>query len=121
METKKVTAKKTAVKKTLKRKSASKAVVAKKTTPKGYVVVDFPLESEIISSEHYALRIGASDNGYAEVSINNGEWLPTRFNDGYWWFDLYNLINGKHTIVARLCDNSGTIIVKSKIRNFSVV
>jgi len=122
MATKKVVEKKTAVKAPVSRKTLAdkKVSVEQKVIPGAYVVIDFPIESEIICANHYALRIGASKHGYAEVSLNNGEWLPTRENAGFWWFDLFNIGTGKHTIAARLCDNSGTVIVKSTARKFTV-
>jgi hypothetical protein len=35
----------------------------------------------------YVLRIGASLDGYVEISFNDAEWEPCRFASGYWWFD----------------------------------
>jgi len=115
--TKKATVKKPAGRKTLAEKKMS---IEQKNISGAYVVIDFPIESELVCANHYALRIGSSNHGYAEVSLNNGEWLPTRKGTGYWWFDLFNLSTGQHTIIARLRDNAGSTIVKSTTRNFTV-
>jgi len=122
MATKKVPAKKTTATELSSRKTLAekKLVVEPKGISGAYVVIDFPIESESICANHYTLRIGSSSHGYVEVSLNNGKWLPTRKSAGYWWFDLFNLSTGQHTITARLCDKSGSTIAKSIARNFKV-
>ena len=95
------------------------AVKAKKTTvdapgeQKSYVVIDHPLEGEIISGLHYAIRIGASDNGAVEISFDGGEWQPCRASAGYWWFDWGYFTPGTHKIVVRLRNPEGGTIKKA--------
>jgi hypothetical protein len=92
---------------------------AKPAAPKGYAVVDFPQEGEIVTSAHYAFRIGASAADRAEVSVDDRDWAACRFNSGYWWFDWSGYGSGPHTVVARIPGNKG--FVKSKPRHFTVL
>jgi hypothetical protein len=80
-----------------------------------YVLIDHPANGEIISGLHYAIRIGASDNGSVELSFNNGEWQPCRASAGYWWFDWGYFTPGDHKIAARLQNHDGTTVKKSPI------
>ncbi len=95
-------------------KKAKKAATVK--TPvdqKSYVVVDHPQEGEIISGLHYAIRIGASDNGSVEIAFDCGEWQPCRASAGYWWFDWGYFTPGIHKIAVRLRDAEGGTIKKT--------
>lgn len=115
---KKVTATKSAaVKKTC---CASKKELEAKNNPNSYVIVDYPVENETIASDNYVLRIGASTDGYVEVSFNSGEWLPCRFASGYWWFDWNYFKSGNVTIAARIVGSDGKVVKLSDIRKCKV-
>ena len=75
---------------------------AKKTAaPKTYVVIDHPKDGEVLSSHHYAVRIGASGNA-AEMSIDGSDWKPCRLAAGYFWFDWSSIPSGQHKLTARI-------------------
>lgn len=64
--------KKAAEKKSVKKKivkSVSKKDSVDEVTSSSYIVIDYPNEAEIINGLHYALRIGASNDGYVEISL----------------------------------------------------
>ncbi|MDR3307210.1 MAG: hypothetical protein LBS61_06120 [Endomicrobium sp.] len=84
------------------------------------IVIDYPNEAEMINGSHYALRIGASNDGYAEISFNDGEWLPCRFGSGYWWFDWMDFVPGRHSLSARLVNHRGKIVAESSKRKCKV-
>ncbi len=144
MVTKKVKKAVSAVKKTLKKKTTVKTVKKAATTKKvnevkqqekaqekvmqqeinnnnnSYVIIDHPVENETIYGDNYVLRIGASFDGYVEVSFNDGEWQPCRFASGYWWYDWMYYKSGNVKIVARLVCNDGKILKVSDIRKCKV-
>ena len=121
------------VKKTVKKASVKKetAAVAKapkaakriKTSanPNSYLVIDYPVENDILqASGHYVIRIGASPDGYVEVSFNGGEWVPARFSDGYWWFDWVYFSQGDYTLSARMIGQDGKPVIKTSPRKYTV-
>ncbi len=85
-----------------------------------YVLVDYPVENETVYGDSYVLRIGASFDGYVEVSFNDSEWHPCRFASGYWWYDWTYFKPGNIKIVARLVGNDGKILKISDIRKCKV-
>ena len=89
---------------------------AQKNSLEKYVFIDYPQENEVISHPHYAIKIGATTNSKIEVSIDKGDWQPCRFAGGHWWYDWTNISAGNHKITARLCDSSGKLLEKTKIR-----
>lgn len=97
-----------------------KPSTVKKTTTKTYVVVDFPLAGEIITTPSYTMRVGASAASNVEISVDEKEWQSCRFSVGYWWFDWAGYESGPHQVSARLTDESGKT-VKSKPRRFMVL
>ncbi len=99
---------------------ASKKELEAKNNPNSYVIVDYPVENETIASDNYVLRIGASTDGYVEVSFNSGEWLPCRFASGYWWFDWNYFKSGNVTIAARIVGSDGKVVKLSDIRRCKV-
>lgn len=113
---------------TVKKVSAKKTVMVTNVAEKevlnnngnAYVIVDHPCENEVISGNTYVIRIGASFDGYVEISFNDGEWQPCRFASGYWWFDWMYYKTGNCKISARLVANDGTIIKLSDIRKCKV-
>lgn len=135
---KSVNAGKEVEKKKIVAKSIKKAVVkkpaVKKAEPKQqesmiptsanfntYIMIDHPCEKENISSSEYVIRIGASMEGYVEISFNDSEWEPCRFAAGYWWFDWQYYQLGNVKISARLVSNDGQIIKLSDARKCKVV
>ncbi|MBI4397118.1 MAG: hypothetical protein HY548_08490 [Elusimicrobia bacterium] len=113
-------------------KPAEKTAKAKPTLkePKQYVVIDYPVEGEIITSQRYTLRFGASPipqtgtvpggADKVEVSIDGRDWQPARESAGYWWFDWSGYSAGPHTIEARI-PTGGKRYAKSKPRQFTVL
>jgi hypothetical protein len=124
--------KKKAKKVVKKRKTAKKPAVKKSTTalpadqtykpinPDAYLVIDYPVEADIIKNGHYAIRIGASHNGYVEISFNKGEWNPCRYADGYWWFDWVYFTPGNYVLSARMIDPRGNKIIETPERKCKV-
>ena len=89
-----------------------------------YVLIDYPVENDIINGSAYVLRIGTSNdfNAYVEVSFNDGEWNLCRFASGYWWYDWVYFQPGHFTVRARIVSASdGRVIKISDIRHFRVV
>ncbi|MCL1972249.1 MAG: hypothetical protein FWG57_04590 [Endomicrobia bacterium] len=123
---KKTTAKKKAAapKKTVKaeapKKEKAKAKKVNGNYPDAYLVIDYPVESETICGDHYAVKVGASTDGYVEISFDNGEWQPCRFGGGYWWFDWSYFNKGDHSIAVRLLDPSGNVIVETPSRKCEI-
>ncbi len=142
MATKKTVAKKTAAKKTIVKKVAAKKTtkVSAKSTPKktaietkakteikeqninsnSYIVIDYPVEKETIFGDVYVIRIGASFDGFVEISFNNGEWQPCRFASGYWWFDWMYYKSGDYKITARLIGKDGNVVKVSDVKTCKV-
>jgi hypothetical protein len=85
-----------------------------------YLNIDFPTEGEIVSGLHYAIRIGASNDGFVEISFNEGEWNPCRFSGGFWWFDWGYFKPGDYVIKARLVSVDGDTVILIKERNCKV-
>ena len=121
---KRVASKKTAVKKTVKtivKKAVKKSdSVSANTNQNAHLYIDYPVNSETICGQHYAIRVGASQDGYVEISFNNGEWIPCRFGGGYWWFDWIYFTPGKYSIAARLVAPDGNTILETSPRKCSV-
>ena len=112
---KKTTAKKAAAKTAAPKKTAVKKVAAKKQVnksdnPGSYVVLDYPVHNETIFGNHYAIRIGASHDGFVEISFNEGEWQPCRYAAGYWWFDWQYFMPGNYTVGVRLVNQDGALL-----------
>ncbi|MFA7074573.1 MAG: hypothetical protein WC234_05245 [Endomicrobiaceae bacterium] len=113
------TTKKACVKKTV-TVAAKKEIAINNNDLNAYVIIDHPCEHEVISGSDYVIRIGASFDGYVEISFNGGEWQPCRFASGYWWFDWMYYKAGDCKISARLVGNDGNIIKISDIRKCKV-
>ena len=115
------TAKKTvAVKKVAEVKKQVCEQAQQETNNNSYVIIDHPVEGETIYGDNYVLRIGASFDGYVEVSFNDGEWQPCRFASGYWWFDWNYFKSGNVTIAARIVGSDGKVVKLSDIRKCKV-
>ena len=101
-------------------KAVSKQKQAVNNYPNAYLVVDHPVETETIYGNHYAIRIGASTDGYVEISFDKGEWQPCRFGGGYWWFDWAYFNKGDHSIAVRLMDTNGNSIIETSPRKCTI-
>ena len=119
--TKQVVVKKTVVKKVEGKQQESVIETIPNSNAYAYVIVDHPCEKEIISSSEYVIRVGASMDGYVEISFNDSEWQPCRFAAGYWWFDWKYYKPGNIKICARLVSNEGQIIKLSDLRKCKAV
>lgn len=121
-KTKKVVKKKTPAKKIIKKKVEKpiKKVTSMEKNKEAYLVIDYPVENEIIKGLHYAIRIGATPLGYVELSFNEGEWQPCRHGAGFWWFDWGYFTPGKYKIQARLVDANGEVVLKTLPRKCNV-
>lgn len=121
---KKTTAKKSAaVKKTPAKTAVKKEVKTEAKTNKNtnaYLLIDYPVEGDQISCGHYAIRVGASPDGYVELSFNNGEWHPCRYDDGFWWFDWVYFTPGNYTLAARMVDANGNVVIETAKRKCKV-
>ena len=98
---------------TIESKSAVKVVKPEPKQQTTYVTIDHPVNDEIVSGMHYAIRMGSSSNGTVELEINKSGWLPCRPSAGYWWYDWSHFTPGKYRLTACLKDSSGKIILKS--------
>jgi hypothetical protein len=99
----------------IKRADKSRAVQSRPA-----VLVEFPLEGEIISGRSYTFHIAAASGSQGvEVSVDKGEWLPCRAALGLWWCDWTGFDDGEHEVSARTHMGEG-ISVNSAPRRFSV-
>lgn len=62
--------------------------------------IDYPKTGETVLRGHYAIRV-AGGNGESQVSIDGGEWQPTRSDAGFEWFDWFPETPGSHRIAFR--------------------
>ncbi|AKL97692.1 hypothetical protein [Endomicrobium proavitum] len=85
-----------------------------------FLVIDYPVESDVLHGSHYAVRIGASPVGAVEVSFNSKDWNPCRFAAGFWWYDWTGFSKGSHIIEARLLDSQNKEVLKTSPRKFDV-
>ncbi|MDD4004296.1 MAG: hypothetical protein PHW69_03725 [Elusimicrobiaceae bacterium] len=98
---------------TTRKTTTTKKTGTTETVNTTYVTIDYPITNETISQCHYVFRIGASSNGYVELCLNNGEWLPCRHSVGYWWYD-WNATPGNYTATARITTPTGVVTTKTK-------
>jgi hypothetical protein len=121
---KKATVKKeknTAVKKAPNAVKEVKASANTDIKPNAYLVIDYPVENDVLQANgHYAIKIGASHDGYIELSFNGGEWVPARFSDGYWWFDWMYFGAGEYTLAARMVGHDGKVVAETDLRKYAV-
>ena len=113
------------------KESAPKAAIVKppkemqpaaqtQTGNKTYLTIDFPIEDEKVQGLCYTIRIGSSNEGRVQISFNDAQWNPCRFNSGYWWFDWGYFVRGDYRIVARMVNDKGEVIITSKERRCKV-
>lgn len=125
---KKTAAKKPAAKKAPAKKAPAKSSVKKEAkaeaktnkNPNAYLMIDYPVEGDRISCGHYAIRIGSSPDGYVELSFNDGEWHPCRYDDGFWWFDWVYFTPGDYKLAARMVDANGNVVYETAPRKCKV-
>ena len=105
------------------KKAAAAAKSKKEKSPAAnyYVVIDYPQEGETVSGLHYAIRIGASEGGNVEISIDGGDWQQCRNGGGYWWYDWGYFTPGTHKLTARLVDQNGKVLKKSAVRKCQII
>jgi hypothetical protein len=84
--------------------------------------MDFPKETEIITSPDYTLRFNPSDETQSvQVSIDDGPWQECRKADGHFWFDWAHYASGRHAIAARAIlangqtEETGARIIRVKL------
>jgi hypothetical protein len=112
---------KAAVVKESARTTATAAAQSAVPSPELYILIDYPVDNETVSGLHYAIRVGASDAGFVELSFDGGDWQTCRAAAGYWWFDWGYFSPGTHKIVARLCDQDGKTLKKSSPVTVTVI
>ncbi|MDD2803976.1 MAG: hypothetical protein PHV33_00345 [Elusimicrobiales bacterium] len=64
--------------------------------------IDYPKTNEVISGEHYAVRISTAPCDKVELSIDGGAWANCANSSGFWWFHLSGLAVGTHRLAARV-------------------
>ncbi|MCK5533598.1 hypothetical protein KAI68_00675 [bacterium] len=87
------------------KKSRSKGITPKRH----YVIIDFPLDNEVICNNDYTVKVGASVGDIVEVCIDGGGWMSCRAAEGFWWYDWNDYIEGFHKVEARLRKNNRTL------------
>lgn len=66
------------------------------------LVLDYPKETERITSPQYTIRLSASEAfQMVEVSIDAGPWQECRRCGGHYWFDWTDYSSGPHEIEIR--------------------
>lgn len=98
----------------------AKVVKPVKKADKKTVVIDYPLEGEIINSHYYTFRIGTTPVDCVEVTTNGKEWHHCRPAAGYWWYDWSGYNSGPYIIQARI-PGAGKRPIKSGLRKFTVL
>jgi len=80
-----------------------KIKIKQKKSPsvKNYVVIDHPQNGEILNSNYYTLRIGAS-SAKAQIAIDGSDWMDCRCAAGYFWYDWTDISQGSHKLTARI-------------------
>lgn len=84
------------------------------------VIIDYPLEREIISSAVYTFRLSALTPASVEISFDGQEWRPCRESVGFWWYDWAGYQGGTYTVQARMVGQDGRI-TSSKLRQFTAI
>jgi hypothetical protein len=92
--------------------------VRKKAAAKTAIVVDFPVEGQLVLSQDYTFRLTSAEEGAVELSLDGGPWLACRESVGFWWFD-WKPTPGDHEAVARVKRSTGRF-AKSDVRRFRV-
>jgi len=83
------------------------------------VVLDHPAKGEMVTGEHYSLRLGTVGHvDRVEVCLDDGSWEPCRRSAGYWWYDWSGYKGGWHRAVARA--HTGNDQVELELRKFRV-
>jgi len=84
------------------------------------VIIDYPVERDMVKLGHYGIRIASDHGAHVQVSINNGDWFSCRAANGYFWFDWLPNKGGTYSIVARAQFGHGSWKV-SDVRSCVVV
>ena len=78
------------------------AKTEKKMKAQKRISIDYPKTNEVISGEHYSVRISTAPCDKVELSIDGGAWAPCSNSAGFWWFHLGGLAVGTHKLAARV-------------------
>ena len=90
------------------------------TAEKASLVLDYPLEGEIVTSHSYCIRLTALQPNSVEICLDGKKWLFCRESVGHWWYDWSGFRSGGYTITARMTDKNGKVS-KTKDRQFTVL
>jgi hypothetical protein len=96
------------------------AVKPEPTAEKATLVLDYPLEGEILTSHSYCIRLTALQPRSVEICLDGKRWLSCRESVGHWWYDWSGFRSGGYTITARMTDKNGKVS-KTKDRQFTVL
>jgi uncharacterized protein YegJ (DUF2314 family) len=96
--------------------SAKPALAAEKAS----LVLDYPLEGEIVTSHSYCIRVTAQEPRSVEICLDGKRWFSCRESVGHWWYDWSGFRSGGYTITARMTDKNGKVS-KTKDRQFTVL
>jgi len=78
------------------------AKAEKKTKAVKHIAIDYPKSNEVVSFNHYAVRISAVQDEQVEISLDGGTWAPCFNSSGHWWFHMDGLAAGTHQLAARV-------------------
>ncbi|MGD9643298.1 MAG: hypothetical protein AB7V08_11230 [Elusimicrobiales bacterium] len=93
------------------------AKTEKATKTRKKIGIDYPKANEVVSREHYAVRITAAPCDKVEISIDGGTWALCSNSSGFWWFHLGGLAGGTHRLAARVAISGETSFA---LRKFEV-
>ena len=100
---------------------AKRAAAPKASAKSSSIVIDYPLEGEIVTSANYTMRLSALTPRSVEVSLDGKEWRPCRESVGYWWYDWSGYASGPYSLHARMTDASGRSVKVRGVRQFTVL
>lgn len=81
------------------------------------VILDYPRQGEIVTSQGYTLRITTLEPAESvDVCIDQGTWRPCRKSVGYWWYDWSGYESGVHDVKCRAKFRSGRTEVGPSLR-----
>ncbi|MEM2899357.1 MAG: PQQ-binding-like beta-propeller repeat protein [Thermoplasmata archaeon] len=77
------------------------------------VILDYPKDNEILTSENYTIKAHTSDDADTidvSIRIDNFDWNKMRKGaDGLWAFDWNNISNGEHQLTIQGVSKSGRV------------
>ncbi|HUT86103.1 MAG TPA: hypothetical protein VMW66_04640 [Elusimicrobiales bacterium] len=105
-----------AKKKIVPKVTAVKNETVKTQAPKHYIIVDHPHNGEVITTDYYTFRLGASPCDRVEIRLNGKEWQSCRNSIGYWWFDWFNFAPGTYKLKARAINATNNTKISKEIK-----